>query len=133
MKCFKIQNKLNAFVDKELPKKQIDEIKKHLLTCTNCQKKLREIQNLNKILEDNKENIRVPEEIYDSIMKKIPREHPKNKFFIRNLPIAASFIFSLLLGAIIAFSTVQTQFQEQDSDSLQFASESFAYYLQGVE
>ena len=48
--CKKIRDKLSAFLDNELPSDEILKVKQHLETCVECERELKEMQNLSNLM-----------------------------------------------------------------------------------
>ncbi len=68
MKC-EMEKKVNAYLEKELAKNEYMQVQKHLQSCSECQKTLRELLQANDFLSNFNEQD-VPVFVIDSILKR---------------------------------------------------------------
>lgn len=101
MKCKQVQNKLNAYLDKELDSISENAIQKHLLDCHECQLELSELKALNQFI-----NIEFEEELNPAIINGLI---DKSRFFsagkskLKRLALSAlSMCFAVMLGTYVS-------------------------------
>ena len=131
-KCSYIQ-KINAYIDGELSKKDFEEIKEHLKNCKFCQNGIRELISINQFLSLYK-NTEVPEYLNQRILasvREISLEKNGGSFskYVFKFSIAASVLFSLFSGILLS----DIAFSSQQNSYLEFGQETLYSYFEGVE
>lgn len=130
--CSYIQ-KLNAFIDRELSKKDFEEIKEHLKNCRFCQNEIRELNSINQFLSSYNNN-EVPEYLNQRILASVREiSLEKNRGFLEKyvlkFSIAASVLLSLYSGILLS----DIAFSAQQNSDLEFGQETLYSYFEGVE
>ena len=129
MKC-EFEEKLGAFVDKELQKDDFTHIKEHLKSCPICQQKLRELNSINKFFESYTD-VEVPEYLNQKILNKINSPVSRVKKNVINFAVAASIAVAFFSGLLVSNQTF-TQ-NKENSEQIAFGTESFYSYLDWEE
>lgn len=124
------QNKVNAFLDGELESTEYSQMKEHLMSCSSCQKELRDLKKINAEL-DAWEDVVVPEVLYSSILAETarltPRGHVKLWRSLSNLSIAASVIFALFMGVLMSSNSISSnQYTTENDSSYEVAFDSYS-------
>ncbi|MBP2073231.1 DUF4349 domain-containing protein [Thermoanaerobacterium butyriciformans] len=106
MQCSKVKKLINFYMDKELSKRQMEEIKGHLALCTECKNDYYELESIKKLLQDMTP-VELPSNFNDMLHAKLLEEKKnlesrrsykkpiKIKFRIAAAVIASLFILSL--------------------------------------
>jgi len=129
----KFRNNLNAYLDNELEKDQFDQIKDHLQSCTECQKEIRELNNLNTLL-DSYYQEGVSDRLTNKILSQLDGINSsgiKRKSRMVNFTIAASIAASFFIG--IVFSNLSFSNQANELSELSLGQESLYSYYNEVE
>ena len=131
-KCGYIQ-KINAYIDGELSKKDFEEIKEHLKNCRFCQNEIRKLNSINQFLSSYKNN-EVPEYLNQRILASVRDiSLEKNRGFLGKyvfkFSIAASVLFSFYSGILLS----DIAFSSQQNSELEFGQETLYSYFEGVE
>ncbi len=128
MKCEKVQERLQAFLDNETSSEVTEEIRNHLLECTSCQNELRILQETDEFLLAFQEE-EVPEVLTKKLLS-IPDSETKISYFspFKKMSIAASILLSFILGAWISSQTLQNR---NDTDSLLSSDNNLYAYFEG--
>jgi anti-sigma factor RsiW len=112
MKC-KMEKKVNAYLEKELAKNEYMLVQKHLQSCSECQKTLRELLQANDFLSNFNEQD-VPVFVIDSILKRTNQaSEPVVTKRAVNFGFAAAILLSFLSGLWIS----EKVFSQPDSSS----------------
>jgi len=128
MKCEKVKERLQAFIDNETSSEVTEEIRNHLTSCISCQNELRELQKIDTFLLAFHDE-EVPEELSIKLLN-IPQSEPKISYFgsFKKVSIAASILLSFILGAWISSQTIQNR---TSSDSLLSSDNNLYAYFEG--
>jgi len=129
MKC-KFENRIGAYLDKELTEDIFNQVKEHLMSCHICQKKLRELNDLKRFFECYSDE-EVPENLNQKILSKLNPHVSKLKRNIINFAAAATIAFAFFSGLIMSNQTFS---QNQDnSELISLGTESLYNYLEWEE
>ena len=125
--------KLNAYIDGELSKRDFNEIKEHLKNCRFCQNEIRELNSINQFLSSYKNN-EVPEYLNQRILASVREiSLEKNRGFLNKyifkFSIAASVLFSFYSGILLG----DIAFSAKQNSELEFGEETLYSYFEGVK
>lgn len=130
MKC-KMEKKVNAYLEKELGKDEYLQVQKHLQSCSDCQRTLRELLQVNDYLNNYREQD-VPSFVIQSILNRTPQTHvPVVSKRAVNFGFAAAILLSFFSGLWIS----QKVFTQPDSSSqlVEIGAESLFSYVNWEE
>lgn len=120
MQCEQIEQRLGAFLDRELPPQETERVRAHLLTCGRCQQALRELQSVDAFLSEW-EDEPLPASLELSLSK-IGRKPNRWLQLARNVSLAASVAAAFYLGVLV--SSDATSLSSNDT-TLAFGEQSF--------
>ena len=98
---------LSAFIDRELPEREIKEIEEHILYCRACREKVQFLIALNKMIKETQKEWDV-ERFTSEVMEGINPPIRKHNFILKvaTIGIAASIIFG------VAFNNIRDMYRE---------------------
>lgn len=128
MKCEKVKDRLQAFIDKETSPEVTKEIRTHLLDCISCQNELRNLQKVDKFILSYQEED-VPKALTEKLLN-IPYSDKKISHFspFKKMSVAASILIAFILGAWVSSQTLQNR---NSTDSLLPSDNNLYAYFEG--
>ncbi|MCD4650544.1 MAG: zf-HC2 domain-containing protein [Candidatus Cloacimonetes bacterium] len=108
MRCEKVKDRLNAYLDKECAAGESTEIRKHLESCIDCQQALRELQQVNSFLGEYQPQ-EVPQYLNQAILTQIRKSRKVSVFkrfrkTVVALSTAAVMLFGFFLSSTLTFA-----------------------------
>ena len=143
----KIQKKLILFLDKELPEREMKEVKQHLTQCRSCSKTVEQIEHLFK-LEDNSKELEHFSLLWEKILQKI-NENKSPVFFTafffkqfivvrdlsriflrhkcRTIVILVTLLAGLFLGVYLGNISTINDLKDENSKFIKLEQDKFYY------